>query len=70
MGMQIPCGFYPEISAQEVVWPAEETTWHSVSGIGTEEGKRSAGGPLDGGSRSHVDIDTTEMVGVTSDGLH
>jgi len=70
MGMQIPCGIYPEVPKADDIWADTERTWGSVSRSG-----RSAGVPNRGRAPAHrpcahVDKYSAQGGGIAGDRVH
>ena len=68
--MQVPCGIYPEVSAQGDVRVDTPRAWADHGGVGPIERERGGGGASEGGSRAHDVVDTAEVFGLRGGGLH
>src|SRR6185312_4283340 len=67
--MQISHCVYTEVSQESVVWAGAAGIGDGAEGIGEAEGKRGHRRALDGRSRAHAGVDTTEVFGGAGDGF-
>ena len=70
MGVQIPCGVYPEVSKEESVSRITKTFDRSVPALGTAEREPDRRRALDVGSRAYVDCDSAEVCCIAGGGIH
>jgi hypothetical protein len=70
MGMQVPHCVHTERAKKGVVRAVEEAAHEGVSRARATQGKSDRRGAHDVGPRSHADIDTSKVFGVTGCGVH
>jgi len=70
MGMQVPCSLDSEMPEENTVRSDQEGPGGSTARVGDTEGERDPGRAIDGGSRPHVDLDSTEVWGGAGGGIH
>ncbi len=70
MGVQIPCGIHSEMPAKGVVGAVARTLGRSIPTIGSAEGEPGGRRSSDAGSCAYAAVDTAEVCGVASGGLH
>src|SRR5687768_8633250 len=70
MGMQISRRVHSEVSQTNTVCATEAKTGGSAAHVGDPEGEQNRRGSLDDRPRAHVDLNSAEVLGVASGGLH
>jgi len=70
VGVQVPCGVYPEISQESDFRADTKASRADSAEIGTATGGPDRRRPPDGGPRSHDDIDSAEVLGFSGNWLH
>src|SRR3989454_12829697 len=70
MGMQIPCGVHPQVSAQGALRFVASALGQPVPRVGAPQGMRDRGGAPDGRSCAHAGLDSAEILGLAGDGVY
>src|SRR5215470_10684630 len=70
MGLQIPRGVHPEVPEKSALREAAGAFGRSVPAIGRAAGEQDRRGTSDERSRTHDDLDTSEVFGITGSGIH
>ena len=70
LGVQVPRRVYAEVSQEAAFRENKTASGPSVSRSGATEGVPDRGRPFDAGSRSHVDIDTSQIFGGADHRIH
>src|SRR5208282_6775601 len=70
MGVQVPCSFYPEMSAQGFVRRIAQALGRSIPETGGAERMPDRGGASSGRPRTHDDLDSPEVRSVVGGWVH
>lgn len=70
MGVQIPCGIHSEISKEGAVRAIADPFGGGVAPTGAAQGEPNRRRAPDAGPRAHVDLDPTEICGISGGGVH
>src|SRR5215467_12504184 len=62
VGLQVSCGVYPEVSSESALPRVATASWRSLSYVSRAKGMSRRRGTLDGRSRAHAPVDSSEVL--------